>query len=297
MLEKLGIPTHFLGEIVPPCTTLGPLHSDLAEETGATGTVIAPATHDTGSAVAAVPGEGAGGWAYISCGTWSLVGVEERRPIITDQTLQYNLTNEGGVAGTFRLLRNVMGLWLLQQCRRAWERRGQTYTYDELARSAAEARPFATLIDPDDPLFLNPTDMTEAIAQYCARAGQAAPADVPATVRCIVESLALKYRWVIERLEAVTSRKIETVHIIGGGSRNRLLCQATADATGCRVLAGPVEATAIGNVVAQAMATGALGSLAEGRALVAHSFPLDEYLPGDRSAWDAAYHRLNALLL
>lgn len=297
MLEKLGIPTHFLPEIVPPCTTLGALHPDLVEETGASGPVIAPATHDTGSAVAAVPGQGEGGWAYISCGTWSLVGVEEPKPIISARTLEYNLTNEGGIGGTFRLLRNVMGLWLLQQCRRAWERRGQSYTYDELARAAAEARPFAALVDPDDPGFLNPNDMTEAIAQYCARMGQPAPADVPATVRCIVESLALKYRWVIERLEAVTGRTIQTVHIIGGGSRNRLLCQATADATGCRVLAGPVEATALGNVLAQAMATGQLGSLAEGRALISRSFPQDEYLPGDRSGWDAAYDRLNALLV
>ncbi len=297
MLEKLGIPTHFLGEIVQPCTKLGPLHPDLAKETGASGIVIEPATHDTGSAVAAVPAQGEGGWAYISCGTWSLVGVEEPKPVISAKTLEYNLTNEGGIGNTFRLLRNVMGLWLLQQCRRAWERRGHTYTYDQLAKAAAEAKPFATLLDPDDLLFLNPTDMLEAIGEYCAKTGQPAPADMPATVRCIVESLALKYRWVIERIESVTGRKIETVHIIGGGCRNRLLCQATSDATGCRVLAGPVEATALGNVIAQAMATGVVGSLAEGRALISRSFPLEEYQPGDRSAWDAAYAKLNNLLV
>lgn len=297
MLERLGIPTHFLGEIVPPGTRLGPLHESVVRETGAQGvTVIAPATHDTGSAVAAVPAEGAGGWAYISCGTWSLVGVEVNRPIITAESLEHNLTNEGGVNNTFRLLRNVMGLWLLQQCRRSWERQGRVYGYDELARMAADAAPFAVLLDPDDSAFLNPPDMPTAMAEFCQRTGQTPPNGVAATVRCIVESLALKYRWVIERLEAVTGQRIETIHIIGGGSQNRQLCQATADATGCRVLAGPVEATAAGNVVVQAMATERLASLADARALVRRSFPLVEYAPQTPAAWEEPYRRFVEIL-
>lgn len=297
LLERLSIPHHFLGEVVPPGTVLGPLHATVRSETGAGDVpVIAPATHDTGSAVAAVPAQGRDGWAYISCGTWSLVGLEAPAPVITEKSLAYNLTNEGGVDGTIRLLRNVMGLWLLQQCRRAWERGGRAYGYDELSRMAAGAPAFGAFVDPDDPAFLNPDDMCEAIAAYCRRTGQRAPEGVAATVRCIVESLALKYRWVLERLEDATGRRVETVHIIGGGSQNALLCQATADATGRRALAGPVEATALGNVVAQAVATGRLGSIAEGRAMVRRSFPLVEYTPTDTAAWDAPYARLEKAL-
>jgi rhamnulokinase len=297
MLQRLGIPTRFFGPISQPGTILGTLHESVQRETGVGAIpVILPATHDTGSAVAAVPAEGADGWVYISCGTWSLVGVEEPKPVITDKTLEYNLTNEGGINNTFRLLRNVMGLWLLQQCRRSWERQGRAYGYDELARMAADAPPFAALLDPDDSTFLNPPDMPTAIAEFCRRTGQKPPDGVAATVRCIVESLALKYRWVIERLEEVTGRAIRTVHIIGGGSQNRLLCQATADATGRRVLAGPTEATALGNVLAQAMATGRLASLAEGRALIRASFPLLEYTPQNPAEWEAPYTRLTGTL-
>ncbi len=297
MLERLGVPTRFLGEIVPPGTTLGSVHPTVARDTGAEGVpVIAPATHDTGSAVAAVPAEGAEGWAYISCGTWSLVGLEVSQPIINAQTLEYNLTNEGGVNYTFRLLRNVMGLWLLQRCRRAWEQQGSSYSYGELATMAASAPAFTALLDPDDPAFLNPPDMPAAIAEFCRRTGQKTPDGIAETVRCIVESLALKYRWVIERLEAVSGQKIETVHIIGGGSQNSLLCQATADATGCRVLAGPVEATALGNLIVQAMATGRVASLEEGRALIRASFPLIEYAPTGSEAWEKPYRRFAGLL-
>jgi rhamnulokinase len=297
ILERLGLPTHFFGEVVPPGTVLGPLHDSVAREAGVAGVpVIAPATHDTGSAVAAVPVEGADGWAYISCGTWSLVGVETDKPYINEQTLAYNLTNEGGVNGTIRLLRNVMGLWLLQQSRRSWERQGSRYEYAELAALAAGAPAFAALIDPDDDTFLNPADMPEAIAAYCRRTGQTPPDGVAATVRCIIESLALKYRWVIERLEMVTGKKIETIHIIGGGSQNRQLCQATADASGRRVLAGPVEATAAGNIIVQAMATGRLSGLAEGRALIRRSFPLVEYLPQDAGAWEEPFNRFTSML-
>jgi len=297
MLERLGIPSHFLGNVVPPGTILGELHATVRAQTGAGPVrVIAPATHDTGSAVAAVPAAQAKGWAYVSCGTWSLVGVEWPEPVINQKTLECNLTNEGGVRGTIRLLRNVMGLWLLQQSRQAWARAGQTYDYAELARMAESAPPFAALLDPDEPSFLKPDDMPEAIRAYCVRTGQRPPDGVASTVRTIIEGLALKYRWVIERLEEVTEQRIETIHIIGGGSRNAMLCQATADATGKRVYAGPVEATALGNVLVQALATGAIDSLEEGRTMIAESFPLTEYEPRSTDSWDEAYSRFLGLL-
>lgn len=297
MLRRLEIPAHYLGEVVAPGTVLGPLHSTVRDETGAGRVqVIAPATHDTGSAVAAVPASGSDGWAYVSCGTWSLVGVEWPRPVINEQTLAYNLTNEGGVNATFRLLRNVMGLWLLQQSRQAWAREGTVYEYAELARIAQDAQPFAALLDPDDPSFLKPPDMPAAIRAYCDQTGQTAPTTVAGTVRCIIEGLALKYRWVLERLEEVTGTAIRTVHIIGGGSRNEMLCQATADASGKRVLAGPVEATALGNVLVQALAVGAIPSLREGREMIGRSFPLIEYLPANSDAWYEPYQRFVSIM-
>lgn len=297
ILERLDIPTRIFGEIVDPGTVLGPLHETIRNDTGAEPIpVIAPATHDTGSAVAAVPALTKTGWAYISCGTWSLVGVEMPEPIITDKTLEYNLTNEGGVNGTTRLLRNVMGLWLLQQCRRVWERQGRTLTYEELAKAASGSPPFAALIDPDVPAFLNPDDMVSAITAFCRETGQPAPTGVPATLRTIIESLALKYRWVIERLEEVTEQRIDTIHMIGGGIQNRELCQATADACGRRVVAGPIEATAAGNVLVQAMATERVATLEEGRKLISASFPLVEYLPKAADEWDRAYQRFPRLL-
>ena len=297
LLNRLDIPTDFLGAISPPGTRVGELHSSVRNETGAGSVpVIAPATHDTGSAVAAVPAEAHSGWAYISCGTWSLVGVEADRPYIDAKTLKYNLTNEGGINGTIRLLRNVMGLWLLQQCRACWKGAGHTYEYEDLARMGAEAPPFVSLVDPDHSDFLNPVDMNSAIASFCARTEQRQPDGVAATVRCIMDSLALKYRWVIERLEDVTGSKIETIHIIGGGCQNRHLCQATADATGRRVLAGPVEATAAGNILVQALATGALGTIEDARAMVRRSFDLMEYVPQNPDDWQEPYARMERLV-
>lgn len=302
LLDRLGLPSHFLGEVVPPGTLLGTLHRTVSEEIGAHALpalppVIATASHDTASAVAAVPVQASSaGWAYISCGTWSLVGIETQRPIINAQTLAWNLTNEGGIYGTYRLLRNVMGLWLLQCCRRTWERQGRRYDYEELSDLAAEAPSFAVLFDPDDPAFLNPPDMLEAMAAYCQRTGQTMPTAVGTVVRSIIESLALKYRWAIEKLEAVSEKPIETIHIIGGGSQNRLLCQATADCTDRVVLAGPVEATAAGNTLVQALATGRLTTLAEGRSLIGRSFPLIEYLPSASDRWQTPYERFTDLL-
>jgi len=297
MLERLEIPSVLFGDVVPPGTVLGPIHGSIMADTRIGPVpVIAPATHDTGSAVAAVPTQDANGWAYISCGTWSLVGVEWPEPVISDKTLEYNLTNEGGVNGTTRLLRNVMGLWILQECRRSWDRQGRSFTYEELAKMSADAPQFGALLDPDSPAFLNPDEMPDAIAKFCDETGQRRPDGVAATVRAVIESLALKYRWVVERLEEVTGSRVETIHMIGGGIQNRALCQATASACGRRVLAGPVEATAAGNVLVQAMAIGRVANLAEGRRLIGASFPIDEYLPTAVDAWDRVYEKFVRLI-
>jgi rhamnulokinase len=296
LLEKLGVPAGFLPEIVPPGTILGDLRPSVSEEAGLGAVpVIAPACHDTGSAVAAVPASGAD-HGYISSGTWSLVGVEVREPVITAESLANNFTNEGGVGGTFRLLKNVQALWLLQACRRAWAGQGQDLSYDDLVRMAEAAPPFTALVDPDDPSFLSPPCMPAAIEGFCARTGQPPPQDRGATVRCVLESLALKYRWVLERIEEMQGQPVSAVHVVGGGCRNGLLCRFTADATGRPVLAGPVEATAAGNVIVQAMALGHLASLEEGRALVRRSFEVTQYDPGDRAPWDEAYGRFLEIL-
>jgi len=296
LLDKLGIPTHFLPEVIPPGTVLGALSPSVGDETGMEGVpVVAPACHDTGSAVAAVPASQAD-YAYISSGTWSLVGVEVQEPLITPESLASNFTSEGGVGGTFRFLRNVQALWLLQECRRAWEGQGQGLSYDELARMAEAAPLFLALIDPDDPSFLSPPDMPAAIEAFCIGTGQPPPQDKGAIVRCVLESLALKYRWVLERIEEMRGRRINAIHVIGGGCQNRVLCRFTADATGRPVLAGPVEATAVGNIIVQAMALGHVSSLEEGRALVRRSFEVTTYEPGEGGPWDEAYTRFLGIL-
>jgi rhamnulokinase len=296
LLERLGIPTHFLPEIVMPGTVLGPLLPSVAEKTGLGDVpVVAPACHDTAAAVAAVPAE-SDDFAYISSGTWSLVGVEVPEPVITDDSLANNFTNEGGVGGTFRLLRNVHGLWPLQECRRLWAEQGSDFSYDELAEMAEAAPGFSAVIDPDNTMFLNPSDILAAIRGYCTDTGQAPPQDRGSVVRCILESLALKHRWVLERIEKMQGRPVSVVHVVGGGSQNRLLCQFTADATGRPVVAGPAEATAVGNIIVQAMALGHLSSAAEGRALVRRSFDTERYEPRERAPWDGMYDRLVAIL-
>ncbi len=306
LLERLGIPTHFFPEIRPPGTLLGQILPEVAEETGlAQAQIVAPASHDTGSAVAAVPFQHPDA-AYISSGTWSLVGVETREPVINEEARAYNFTNEGGVAGTFRLLKNVMGLWLLQECRRTWARQAgvsltsqSAWEYDALVRRAEAAPPLRSLIDPDDPRFLPPGDMPARIQAFCRETGQPVPEDPGEIVRCILESLALKYRWVIERLERLRGRSIPAIHIVGGGSRNALLCQWTADATGCPVVAGPAEATAIGNLMVQAMALGHVGGLEEAREVIRRSFSPAVYTPhpGSMSLWADAYDRFVSRIL
>ncbi|GIW89410.1 MAG: carbohydrate kinase [Isosphaeraceae bacterium] len=302
LCAALGLPRAILPELVPAGTDLGPIRSSIAADLGIEPVhVLATAGHDTAAAVAAVPAAGTAsvgpdGWCYISSGTWSLMGVESPRPIISDSTYRYNFTNEAGICGTSRVLKNIMGLWLVQECRRTWARGGRDYEYFELVPRAEAAPPFAALVDPDDPSFLAPGDMPARIAAYCQRTGQPTPGDEGGFVRCCLESLALKYRWCVERLEELTGGRIRTIHIVGGGSKNVLLNQFTADATGRPVHAGPIEATAIGNILVQAMGRGRLGSLEELRSVVARSFPVTIYEPRDTRAWDDAWPRFARLV-
>lgn len=219
------------------------------------------------------------------------MGIETPTPLMNEKALAYNFTNEGGVDGTTRVLKNVMGLWLVQECKRSWQRQGTDYSYEELTRLASEATPFASLIQPDDESFLLPSDMTTAIVNFCNKTGQKAPSSPGATVRCALESLALKYRWVMERLEELSGKRIEVIHIVGGGCQNQLLCQFTADACGKLVLAGPVEATAIGNVLMQAVGLGLVKNLSQAREVVKRSFPIQTYMSQNTRVWDEAYTR------
>jgi rhamnulokinase len=300
LLDRLELPRQIFGPLVGAGTALGPLRADVAEQTGlAKAKVVLPGTHDTASAVAAVPAAGGlsprPAWCYISSGTWSLMGVEIPQPIVSEKCLALNFTNEGGVGGSIRLLKNIAGLWLVQECRRIWNLGGQNWHWDDLNRLAAEAPSLATLIEPDDPGFLAPSNMPKAIQEYCRRSGQAVPASEGAIVRTAVESLALKYRRVLSWLEELVGGRIETIHVVGGGAQNRQLAQATADACQRPVVAGPSEATALGNVLVQAVAAGDVGTLGEGRELVRRSFALDHYEPRDGAAWDEAYQRFLSL--
>lgn len=291
LLGKLGLPTEIYPEIIQPGAQLGSLLAPVAQMVGLPRLpVIAPACHDTGSAVAAAPLENPQA-AYISSGTWSLIGVETRQPVITPQSLACNFTNEGGVDGTFRLLKNTAGMWLAQECRRVWAAQGRDYSWQDLTALVESAQPFQALLDPDHPDFLNPTDMPSAVQSYCARSGQTVPESHAAILRCIFESMALKYRRVLSHLEELLGNRLETIHIIGGGSQNRLLCQWTADATGKTVLAGPVEATALGNALVQAIALGHLNSLESGRQLIRRAFPLQAYIPAAGEGWERAYEQ------
>ncbi len=277
LLERLGLPTHILPEIVAPGTRLGPLLDSVAEAAGLGAVpVYATGCHDTASAVAAVPAEGAN-WCYISSGTWSLMGAELDAPVIDERVLAENLTNEIGAAGKVRFLKNIAGLWLLQECRRAWALEGVEYAYEELVWLAGEAGPARALVDVD--AFVEPGDMPRKIAEHCRSRGQPAPLTPGEFTRTILESLAERYREVLESLEALAGRRFEVIHIVGGGSRNALLNQLAADATGRTVIAGPSEATAIGNVLIQAIGAGDLSGLAEARGAVRRSFGVEVYRP------------------
>lgn len=289
LMEKLELRPDLPAPIVEAGSTLGILLPGIASNASTGTPVIAPACHDTGSAVAAITARD--GTAFLSSGTWSLIGTELDAPIITPQSLKANFTNEGGVNGTTRLLKNVMGLWMLQGCRNCWSARGETSDYSELIELSRRAAAFAHLVDPDDESFLRPTDMLSAIDDFCRKTHQSAPATPGAYVRSILESLALKYRLVLRNLEQLCGKRIEQIRVIGGGSKNRLLNQFTADATGRRVLAGPAEATALGNIAVQILATGEASSLQEVRAIVDRSFPTEVFEPVETDKWERHLER------
>jgi sugar (pentulose or hexulose) kinase len=282
LMDRLELPSHLPAQIVEPGSTIGLLRSELSGRRQIP--VIAPACHDTGSAVAAISARD--GIAFISSGTWSLVGTELDAPVITPESLRLNFTNEGGINGTTRLLKNVMGLWMLQGCRKSWTALGHNYEYLELMEAAAGQPPLQHLVDPDDESFLRASDMPEAVRSFCRKTQQSGPESPAAMVRTILESLAFKYRVVLNHLEQITDKRIDNIRIIGGGSKNRLLNQFTADATGRLVVAGPAEATALGNIAVQILATGGASSLAEARAMIDRSFPTERFEPRQTDQWD-----------
>ena len=300
LFDRFGLPQRLLGTIVQPGTRLGKLRPHVIKETGLkTAEVVVPGTHDTASAVMAVPAASKPGqtpdWCYISSGTWSLLGVEVPRPVVTEACRRRNFTNEGGVGGTTRLLKNIAGLWLVQECRRVWKQANRYFGWDELVQMATATRPLVSLIDPDHESFVAPPDMPQAIRDFCRATNQPVPQSEGEVIRCALESLALRYRLVLGWLEELLGSKINTVHIVGGGAQNKLLCQMAANSTNRRVVAGPVEATAIGNVMLQAVTSGAVGSIAEAREVIRASFDVAEYSPRETSAWDEAYGRFQGL--
>jgi sugar (pentulose or hexulose) kinase len=289
MVDEIGLPSRLLTTIIAPGTVVGPLRNDVSVALAGT-PVIAPACHDTASAVASV--YAGGNTAFISSGTWSLLGTELPAPIMSTAARDSNFTNEGGVAGTIRFLKNITGLWVLHACRESWAANGEDLSHDALIGAADDrALAFRSLIDPDHHMFLNPERMPERIREYCRQTGQPEPCTPAAHVRAILESLAFKYRVVLESLERLTATRIDVIRIVGGGSRNRLLNQFTADATGRSVVAGPMEATALGNIAMQLVATGAVGSIAEARAVIERSFPVERFEPAEADRWDAEYRR------
>lgn len=295
LLERLDIPARLFPEVVPPGTPLGPVTQETADATGlGTAMVVAAATHDTGSAVAAIPFDRAGS-IFLSIGTWSLVGVEVERPLINDATFAANLTNEGGVGGTYRLLRNITGLWLLHECRRSWAEQGREHSFEELVALARKASPLRSFVDPNADVFLEPGDMPRRIRAFCKETRQSPPGSVGETVRCVLESLALKHADTVDVLRRVTGSAPAEIHIVGGGARNELLCAWTAQAAGLPVLAGPEEATVLGNVLVQAMALGEIASLQEARAVVRASFAPTRYEPKESADWQEARERFAQL--
>ncbi len=296
LIERFGLPREIFGRIVPPGTTLGPLLTQVAEETGLKNVkVVLPGSHDTASAVLAVPAPASASWCYISSGTWSLMGLETPAPVINDDCSRWNFTNEGGVAGTTRLLKNISGLWLVQECQRIWKSQGQDYNWEGLTRLAGEATPLRSVFNPDDSRLGAPTDMPAQIAALCRESSQPVPSDHGEVIRAALESLALKYRQVLGYLEQLGGRAIEQINIVGGGTQNRLLCQMAADACGRPVLAGPIEATAIGNCMMQAIAAGDVGGVAEAREVVRKSFDMVEYQPQPDARWAEAAERFAGL--
>ena len=298
LLNAFDIPTHLFKPVTDPGIRIGTLLPHVIEETNADAIpIVLPACHDTGSAVVAVPAlAGNQDFAWISSGTWSVVGVEVHQPSLNENALKYNFTNEGGVFGTWRLSKNVMGLWLIQECRREWIRQGEEMSFDRMTQLAAESKGFLSVIDPDFSEFLHPGDMPALIQKYCAETGQHVPQTKGQILRVALESIALKYRFVLEQLEELSGKHLDPIHIIGGGTKNRLLSQFTADATGRVVISGPVEATAIGNILMQAIGLNHLGSLADVRDVVRNSFTPEICEPKQTADWNEAYSRLQKVM-
>jgi len=290
IIKAMGFPQHIFPEIVMPGTILGSIRSSIAEELGVELKVVAPPSHDTGSAVAAVPAAD-DNFVWISSGTWSVVGINSPNPVINDQSFESNLTNEGGVMGKYRFSKNVMGLWLVQQCRRRWKKDGKDYSYTQLTDFARSAPAFKTLVDPDYSGFLKVGDMVQQITDYCQLTAQPIPQTEGEMIRAILQGLALRYRFVIEHLELVSGRQVSTIHIVGGGTKNTLLNQFTADATGKQVVTGPIEATATGNLITQAIAMGDIADWQAGAEVIRNSFEINVYTPGERDLWEKAFAR------
>ena len=295
IIRKLGIRYEMLPEIVPPGTVIGLLNNNISRSIDVEGIkVIAVTSHDTAAAIASVPAEGED-WVYICSGTWSLMGVENKAVEIDQRSMLFNFTNEGGAEGTFRFLKNIIGLWIIQECRRSWMKREGYLKYDDIEEQARLASPFSALIDPDYAGFYNPLDMPAAIDTFCRQTGQTSPQGVGAIVRMVLESLALKYRMVLDQLEIISGKRYKVIHIIGGGSQNKLLCQFTANATGRKVIAGPLEATGAGNLLIQAISLGYLDDLVHARKVVRNSFTMKTYEPEVTGEWENAFRRFEKI--
>lgn len=296
ILEKLNIPNGIFTKIVYPGTFIGKLKDNICSELNINPIpIIAVASHDTASAVAAVPAE-KDNWAFISSGTWSLVGIETDRPIINELVSRYNFTNEGGVNNKINFTKNIMGLWIVQECKREWEKSGRIIDFGELVELARKEKGFTSFIDPDNSLFYAPGDMPEKVREYCKHTEQTVPETMGEITRCVEESLAYKCRWAIDKIEELTSKKIDVINMVGGGIKDELLCQLTANATGRKVVAGPVEATAIGNIIVQALALGEIRDIAHGREIIRKSFKMIEYLPEEQGSWEGNYKRFKEIV-
>lgn len=303
VISALEIPSHIFLPPVQPGTVLGSITSDVVARTGLSPQVqvVLPATHDTGSAVLSVPAKTFAAehpdWCYISCGTWSLMGAELPRPRINDMCQMFNFTNEGGVSGSVRLLKNISGLWIVQQCRAQWQREGHDWSWEHLTQLAEQTQPMDSIIDTDDPSLVAPGNMPEAIREFCKRTGQRPPHSEGEIIRCALESLVLRYRLVLDYLEQLVGQPFKTIHMVGGGVQNRMLCQLAADACQRVVVAGPVEATALGNVMMQAIGSGELGSIDQARQLVRGTRGIAEFHPRRSSRWEEGFQRLKQLVL
>lgn len=296
LLTQLGLPTHLFPDVVQSGTVLGEVSADICEELGIHGVkVISVTGHDTACAVAAVPASEED-FIFISCGTWSLFGAELKAPIISNESKCHNITNECGYNGTTTFLKNIIGLWLIQETRRQYRREGKEYSYNDLEKCSVASKPFQYWIDPDAQEFVAPGNIPERIRDYCRRTGQGTPETVGEIMRCIYESLAMAYRYAFEQIQDCTSKKYRVIHMLGGGTKDTLLCKMTADATGCKIIAGPIEATAMGNLAIQLMAQGDIADIAEARRIIRNSFETIEYLPQEEEKWREAYGRYRTII-